>query len=89
MAGDADPAVGPGEVLIAVHAAGVNRADLLQAAGKYPPPPGVSDVLGSEVSGTVVDVAADVRGMVVGQQVCKCCRPAAGMPSWWPSRPAR
>jgi len=65
-----DPAVGPGEVLIAVHAAGVNRADLLQAAGKYPPPPGVSDVLGLEVSGTVVDVAADVRGMVVGQQVC-------------------
>jgi putative PIG3 family NAD(P)H quinone oxidoreductase len=65
-----DAAAGPGEVLIAVHAAGVNRADLLQAAGKYPPPPGVSDVLGLEVSGTVADVGADVRDFAVGQQVC-------------------
>lgn len=66
----ADPVVGAGEVLIAVSAAGVNRADLLQAAGKYPPPPGASDILGLEVSGTVVATADDVEGFVVGQPVC-------------------
>lgn len=66
----ADGAAGPGEVLIAVHAAGVNRADLLQAAGKYPPPPGASEVLGLEVSGMVADVGVDVRGFATGQQVC-------------------
>jgi len=65
-----DAIAGPGEVLVAVHAAGVNRADLLQAAGKYPPPPGASDVLGLEVSGTVAGVGAGVAGFVAGQQVC-------------------
>ncbi|HET9563980.1 MAG TPA: alcohol dehydrogenase catalytic domain-containing protein, partial [Mycobacterium sp.] len=48
-----DPAPATGEVLVRVSAAGVNRADLLQAAGKYPPPPGASEILGLEVSGTV------------------------------------
>lgn len=57
-------------MLISVCAAGVNRADLLQAAGKYPPPPGASDVLGLEVSGTIAAVAGDVSGYVVGQPVC-------------------
>lgn len=66
----ADPVPGPGEVLIAVAAAGVNRADLLQAAGKYPPPPGASDIIGLEVSGSVVAVGDDVAGFVAGQQVC-------------------
>ena len=66
----ADPVPGPGEVLIAVAAAGVNRADLLQAAGKYPPPPGASDIIGLEVSGSVVAVGDDVSGFVAGQQVC-------------------
>ena len=65
-----DPPIGPGEVLIAVSAAGVIRADLLQAAGKYPPPPGVSNVLGLEVSGTVAALADGVDGLVEGQQVC-------------------
>lgn len=65
-----DPVVGAGEVLIAVRAAGVNRADLLQAAGLYPPPPGASDVVGLEVSGTVAAVGADVQGFAPGQQVC-------------------
>ena len=65
-----DPAVGPGEVLIGVSAAGVNRADLLQAAGRYPPPPGVSDVPGLEVSGTVAAVGGGVDGFVAGQPVC-------------------
>ncbi len=65
-----DPSPGPGEVLIEVRAAGVNRADLLQAAGKYPPPQGASDVLGLEVSGTIAAAAPDVAGYPVGQPVC-------------------
>ena len=61
---------GDGELLIKVSAAGVNRADLLQAAGKYPPPPGASDILGLEVSGTVAQVGNGVTGWAVEQQVC-------------------
>ncbi|EKF21943.1 NAD(P)H quinone oxidoreductase, PIG3 family protein [Mycolicibacterium hassiacum DSM 44199] len=61
---------GEGEVLIRVHTAGVNRADLLQAAGKYPPPPGASDILGLEVSGTIAAVGPGVSGWTVGEQVC-------------------
>lgn len=49
------PSPRPGEVLLKVHAAGVNRADLLQARGHYPPPPGASDILGLECTGTIVD----------------------------------
>lgn len=60
----------PGEVLIKVSAAGVNRADLLQAAGKYPPPPGASEILGLEVSGIVAAVGAGVSEWDVGQPVC-------------------
>jgi putative PIG3 family NAD(P)H quinone oxidoreductase len=59
-----------GEVLIKVSAAGVNRADLLQAAGKYPPPPGASETLGLEVSGTVSSVGEGVTRWSAGQQVC-------------------
>ncbi len=65
-----DPPVGDGDVLIKVHAAGINRADLLQAAGKYPPPPGASDIIGLEVSGVVEDVGTAVTNFVVGQNVC-------------------
>lgn len=65
-----DPVAGPGEVLVAVHAAGVNRADLLQAAGKYPPPPGASEIIGLEVSGHVAGIGAGVTDVVVGQPVC-------------------
>lgn len=65
-----DPSPGPGEVLIKIVAAGVNRADLMQAAGKYPPPPGASDVLGLEVSGTVAAVGDGVLQWTVGQPVC-------------------
>ncbi|HEX9833649.1 MAG TPA: NAD(P)H-quinone oxidoreductase [Mycobacterium sp.] len=61
---------GDGEVLIKISAAGVNRADLLQAAGKYPPPPGASEILGLEVSGTVARLGDGVAGWDVGQQVC-------------------
>jgi putative PIG3 family NAD(P)H quinone oxidoreductase len=59
-----------GEVLVKVSAAGVNRADLLQAAGLYPPPPGASEVIGMEVSGVVAAVGDDVSGWVPGQEVC-------------------
>jgi putative PIG3 family NAD(P)H quinone oxidoreductase len=59
-----------GEVLIKIAAAGVNRADLLQAAGKYPPPPGASDILGMEVSGVVTAVGADVTRWREGDEVC-------------------
>lgn len=65
---DIQPA--PGEVLIAVAAAGVNRADLLQAKGLYPPPPGASDTIGLEVSGVIAAVGHDVRDWTVGQEVC-------------------
>lgn len=66
----ADVSAGPGDVLIKVSAAGVNRADLLQAAGFYPPPPGASDIIGLEVSGTVAATGLGVTKWVVGQQVC-------------------
>lgn len=57
LLGDAaDPVPGPGEVLIAVRATAVNRADLMQRRGLYPPPPGASDVLGLEAVGEVVEV---------------------------------
>ena len=65
-----DPEVAPGEVLIRVAAAGINRADLLQRQGQYPPPRGASDILGMECSGTVAAVGADVTRWAVGDQVC-------------------
>lgn len=65
-----DAVAGDGEVLIKVHTAGVNRADLLQAAGKYPPPPGASEIIGLEVSGTVAALGDGVSGWAVGQPVC-------------------
>lgn len=61
---------GAGEVLIKVRAAGVNRADVLQAAGYYPPPPGASEILGMEVAGVVAAVGPGVNEWSVGQQVC-------------------
>jgi putative PIG3 family NAD(P)H quinone oxidoreductase len=59
-----------GEVVVKVAAAGVNRADLLQAAGKYPPPPGASEILGLEVSGTISEVGEGVTQWAVGQRIC-------------------
>lgn len=60
------PAPGAGEVLIRVAAAGVNRADLLQKAGKYPPPQGASDLPGLEVSGEIVDTGEKVCALLPG-----------------------
>lgn len=59
-----------GEVLVRVAAAGVNRADLLQRQGHYPPPPGESDVPGLEVSGTVEALGEGVEGWSIGDEVC-------------------
>jgi putative PIG3 family NAD(P)H quinone oxidoreductase len=64
------PSLRPGEVLIRVAAAGVNRPDCLQRAGGYPPPPGESDLPGLEVAGTVTSVARDVTRPMVGDRVC-------------------
>ena len=64
------PVPGEGEVLIRVAAAGVNRPDVLQRLGKYPPPPGASDIPGLEVSGTVVAVGPGVDSAIEGQAVC-------------------
>jgi putative PIG3 family NAD(P)H quinone oxidoreductase len=65
-----DVDAGPGEVLIEVRAAGVNRADLLQADGKYPPPPGASGILGLEVSGVIAEQGDGITNLTVGQPVC-------------------
>ncbi len=65
-----DPDPGPGEVLLDVAAAGVNRADLLQRQGHYPPPPGASEILGLECSGTVASLGRGVTGWSVGDEVC-------------------
>ncbi len=61
-----DPVAGPGQVLIRVRAAGVNRADLMQAKGVYPPPPGVTDILGLEVAGVIEGTATRVCALLPG-----------------------
>jgi len=81
-----DPVAGPGEVLIAVAAAGVNRPDVMQRQGLYPPPPGASDIPGLEVAGTIESLGDGVDGLRVGDTVCalvsgggyatKCVAPA-------------
>jgi putative PIG3 family NAD(P)H quinone oxidoreductase len=65
-----DPEPRAGEVLVRVAAAGVNRADVLQRQGHYPPPPGESDVPGLEVSGTIEALGDGVEGWSVGDEVC-------------------
>ncbi|MEV7398046.1 NAD(P)H-quinone oxidoreductase [Aeromicrobium sp. NPDC092404] len=64
------PEPGPGEVLIRVAGAGLNRSDLLQRQGLYPPPPGVTDVLGLECSGDIVAVGDGVTDLPPGTHVC-------------------
>lgn len=64
------PAPDPGEVLITVAAAGINNADLLQRRGKYPVPPGASEILGLECSGTIAALGKGVEGWSVGDEVC-------------------
>jgi len=64
------PAAGPGQVVIQVRAAGVNRPDLLQRMGGYPQPPGAPDVLGLEVAGDIIGVGEGVTRWTVGDRVC-------------------
>jgi NADPH2:quinone reductase len=64
------PAIGAGEVLIKVAAAGVNRPDVMQRQGHYPPPAGVSDIPGLEVAGEIVEVGRDADPWAVGDRVC-------------------
>ena len=68
------PEPGPGEVLVCVHAAGVNRPDLLQRQGSYPPPPGATDIPGLELSGTIVRsgpvAEGDTSRWAPGDPVC-------------------
>ncbi len=64
------PAIGSGDVLIKVAAAGVNRPDVMQRQGRYPPPPGASDIPGLEVSGVIEEVGSEVRNVHVGDRVC-------------------
>lgn len=64
------PVPAPGEVLIEIEAAGVNRADVLQRKGLYPPPQGASDIPGLEVAGTVVALGEGTSGISIGDKVC-------------------
>jgi putative PIG3 family NAD(P)H quinone oxidoreductase len=65
-----DPVCGPDEVVVDVAATAVNRADLLQRQGLYPPPPGASEIIGLECSGVISEVGAEVTGWSVGDEVC-------------------
>ena len=64
------PAIGPDDVLVKVGAAGVNRPDVLQRQGRYPPPPGVTDIPGLEVAGTIEAVGSAVTSWQPGDRVC-------------------
>ncbi|WGM30874.1 NAD(P)H-quinone oxidoreductase [Brevundimonas sp. NIBR11] len=70
LAERSDPQAGAGEIRIRIRAAGVNRPDLLQRKGGYPPPPGASDILGLEVAGEVDQVGADATRWTIGDRVC-------------------
>jgi putative PIG3 family NAD(P)H quinone oxidoreductase len=63
------PPLGPADLRIKVIATAVNRADLLQRQGMYPPPPGASEILGLECAGTVAEMGAEVRGFALGDRV--------------------
>ena len=65
-----DPVMGPDDVLVDVHATALNRADLMQRAGNYAPPPGASPILGLEMAGVIAAIGANVRGWGVGDRVC-------------------
>jgi NADPH:quinone reductase len=70
LSGRPDPAAREGQIRIRVRAAGVNRPDILQRLGRYPAPPGASDILGLEVAGEVDQVGAGVDRWSVGDRVC-------------------
>ncbi len=81
----AAPSCGQGEIRIRVAAAGLNRADLLQKAGLYPPPPGASPALGLECAGVLSEVGAGSTWQVATGSAR--CSPAAAWPrKWWWTR---
>jgi tumor protein p53-inducible protein 3 len=65
-----DPECGPSDVLVDVYATSVNRADLLQRAGMYPPPPGASDILGLDMAGQIARMGGQVSGWQIGDRAC-------------------
>src|SRR5690606_5060792 len=71
------PAVGPGDILVRVAWAGVNRPDCARRSGSYPPPPGASKILGLEAAGEVVAVGPDTARWKVGDKVCALCNGGA------------
>ncbi len=64
------PAPGKNEVLIRIEAAGVNRPDVLQRKGLYPPPPGATDIPGLEAAGEIAAIGDDVEGWTIGERIC-------------------
>ena len=76
------PEARPGEVLVKVSHAGVNRPDVVQRRGLYPPPPGASPILGLEVSGSIAALGEGVTRWLPGQKVC------ALVPGGWPRKRA-
>lgn len=65
-----DPVLGPDEVLVDIHATALNRADLMQRAGNYPPPPGAPEILGLEMAGQIAAIGANVSQWEIGERVC-------------------
>ena len=63
------PEIKEGEVLIKVHAAGVNRPDIMQRQGLYPPPQGASDIPGLEISGEIVSINSSLKNFKIGDKV--------------------
>lgn len=66
----AEPVIGADEVIVSIRATALNRADLMQRAGHYPPPPGAPDILGLEMAGVVEEIGPDVTGWGKGDSVC-------------------
>ncbi len=65
-----DPVLKAGEALVSIHATTLNRADLSQAEGNYPPPPGAPNIIGLDMAGEILEVGAGVEGWQVGDKVC-------------------
>lgn len=65
-----DPTCAPDEVIIQIAAAGVNRADTMQRQGHYPPPKGITDIIGLEAAGTIIEIGSEVTDWKVGDEVC-------------------
>ena len=65
-----DPVIKPDEVLVEIHAAALNRADLMQREGDYPPPPGCPEWMGLEIAGEIVELGKKVTDWKIGDKVC-------------------